>query len=115
MFQKHWPDTIVAVYKCDIFACGYVQSHISGCTDTAVFLVDYPDTWILRTVGITDFSAAVGRTIINQYQFKVLKSLIQDTVHTDTQLFFGLINRHYYTNFWHMSLTAISACVVCAA
>ena len=58
-------------------------------------------TIVLFCILIAYGTAIVGRSIINQQQFKVCKGLCKNTVHTVAQILFHFIYRHNNTYFWH--------------
>ena len=73
-------DDVVAVYKTDVFASGFLDASQTGGGDTAVFLVDGGDTAVPTGVVINDGGGTVGGTVVDYNYFYVLVCLSQNAV-----------------------------------
>ena len=78
-FKKIMGDTIVTIHETYKLATGQFESLISGDRDTGIRLAVDSNAWV-GLVGFEEFCGLIGGTIINDNDFKVLKSLHQKRV-----------------------------------
>lgn len=69
---------VVAVYKIDEVACGFLKSDITSGGLTLIFLGDDDDASVFFGEPIDDFWGVVGGTVVNEDDFKILIGLIGD-------------------------------------
>ena len=81
---------IVTVNKPDIRTDSCVQSGISCIRPTAIGFMDYPDSLIFFRPLVTNCSALIRGSVINQYDFKVFISLFNNTPDTFVKILFNI-------------------------
>lgn len=89
---------IIAVNKRDIFAGTGIQTRIASGGGPGDALVDHPNTLVCGSIFLTDRTASIGASIIDQKQFPVGEGLPQDAVHTAGQILFRIIYRDDHRN-----------------
>ena len=108
VFQQSGQIFIIMVAESDIFPLCYFQCCISCITDSSIFLMNHHNTFILTRIFITPFRATISGTVIHQNQFKLFQTLIKNTFNSCIQIFTGIINRHDYRYFNHISHISLS-------
>ena len=86
-----------SVNKTDIFAPCNIKSCIAGIGKTAVFFMNNNYSRILFSVFLAYRRTVVGRTVVDENQFKIRKSLRKDAVNTTAQVRFYVIYGNNYT------------------
>ena len=88
---------IVIIHKSNIFAFGMAEPHIGRVSNSPVSVIfQHLDPWVFH--GTHYVHAAISALIVNNQQFKVLKSLIQDRCYCLLHISFSAIHRHDYAD-----------------
>lgn len=69
-----------------------IQRHVSGRTDTTIFLVKYLKPCIPSGKPVNDASGTIGRAIINHETLPILICLIKNGLQAFCNIFFHVIN-----------------------
>jgi hypothetical protein len=88
-------DSVIAVYKGNIFAAGNLNSVISRRRYALVLFVQSLYPAVFPRIFITNFRAFIGGTVINQNTLKAGEGLGKDTVKALFEGFFRVIDRNY--------------------
>ena len=85
-------DIIIGIYKPDIPTLSYSQPCISGTAETTIGLMNRPYTLMLPCQLIAERATAIGRSVIDQYDFVSVIVLRENTIHTSVQIILHIIN-----------------------
>ena len=85
---------VVRVGKGDIFAAGVGHTGISGCSQTAVGLVDDSHARVARGPCLADSTAAIGASVIDEDDLDVAQRLAEHRVDGLVKVSGGVVHRH---------------------
>ena len=98
--RKHlWFCPVIRIQKINIFSLCNINGCVSRAWCTSVFFMNHPDSVIFFRIPVTDFSASVRRSIINDQKFKLGKGLCENTLYGLSHIFFYFIHRHNDADF----------------
>lgn len=101
---------IVRVNKTNILPASNLHAAVSSRAKTTVNPMNDLDAAVLRSVFIGNFSATIGRTVINQNYLDILKCLIAKAIDAFWEKSFNVIHWDDYAEPGHLtSHEAISA------
>ena len=89
-------DRVVGVDECDVLSVCGIKPRIPRRADSAVFLVYDPYPFVLFRVPVADFSASVGRAVVDEDQREVAVCLGKYAVEAAGEEFFNVVNRNDY-------------------
>lgn len=91
---KIWMDQIVGIYKGDVVAGSKGQSHIAGMADATVVRMPDSDAGIRKGESVTQRTAAVGGTVVNEQNLEISVGRSGNTFHTRYQIMGYIVDRN---------------------
>ena len=89
---------VVAVHKAQIFPRALTHASFPCGNQTAVFLVNYPDSLIAACKSVAQLPAFVRGAVVHQQDFQIVIVLADKGVHTLCQILFRIINRNNHAD-----------------
>ncbi len=92
---------VIRVNKTKIFSAALLYAPDPGAREPAIFLVNYTDSRVFSCQLVTDDSAAVFRSVVHQYNFKVPERLLHNGTDTLFYVVFRSVDRNDDTDLRH--------------
>ena len=89
---------VIAVHKTDILSLGYLNTRFPSRNDASIFFVYHLDPFIFGCIEVANLRATVGRPVVDQDDFEVLISLLDEALDAVPHIPFNPVNRDNNTN-----------------
>ena len=100
LFQSIRQNKIVAVDKVNVLAASVLNAGVARGTESEIFFVAHDFYLVIAAVkSLAKRNGIVGRGVVHQNNFKVLKRLIQNAVDALLNINLDIVNGHNHRNF----------------
>ncbi len=82
---------VILIEKGEERRVAFGHSAVARCRHAAVFLIYQTKMRISAAIFFDDFRGSVGRTVVDQYDFKIGKALSCHRIQTGSQVAYGVI------------------------
>ena len=87
-------DPVVGIAEGQVFAPGVFDTRVAGRAQSSVGFVDDPDPGVFPGIAVADFARGVLAAVVDEQDFVILETLLQQAVQAGAQVGFHVVNRN---------------------